>query len=997
MIKMPLETLQQARRSGFCLAKSLMPVLYAMLATGCQALWWGQGDDEMPAVRPGTLASLGTASAAREADLAVVEGKLDENPQDAVSLESVMRSYRDLLPLVDDPVKQVTIRHRLADLEFARAERIMTDTAQDDLSGAIAAYTNLLAEYPEREGNDQIYYQLSRAWELRGMTGEQLVALDTLVTRYPDSDYWVEAQFRRADILFINGRYAEAEQAFDEVALAGGEPGSSKESTDPTFLMNAYYMKGWSQFKQGNYQQALFSYVEVLDLIMPDAQDAEAPDQRYQTLTEDLFRVVGLSLSYLDGAETLQALFRQTGSRPYEVLVYDRYSKLLIERERYSDAVDVFEAYIDEHPESRWAPRYFMRIIDTLDLAGFDKAIPDRKAEFIKRYGIYGDYWPQTDPETLVYIEDQLEILLPELADRHYLLAGEARKEQLTRQNRNRQPDDTSKPGPGVAEHYRQAASYYAEFAATFPDHPRTPERLFLLAETYIELQEWPDAIQAFERVAYDYPAAGKVSERAAEAGYASVLAFREYSQTWLNETSADLFALQEIQQLNRLRFVNAFPQDSRAPGVYYIALQREFDQQNLEEVIPMAARLATWQPAADPALVTEALLMAGHSQFELARYSEAEQSYRDALAMMPVDDERRPGIQENMAASVFRQAEQLAEAGNIDAAVSEYLRVGAVAPASVLNANAQYDAASLLVSAAKWDEAIGVLTGFRSRFPEHELVDTVPAKLAFAYRETGQWEKAGDELNIMVAMATTPEERRENLQIAAELYDQAGNDDKAIDTWRQYANSHPEPAPVYMEAANRLAELYESRGDIERRNFWLSRQMEKVDQNPEAADDRMRYLAASASAIFAREALAYYDSIRLTLPLNESMVAKTNALEEAVQAYQTTAGYGLSSFSTEAGYQIAHIYSRLGADLMDSERPDGLSELELSQYELLLEEQAYPFEDSAIDIHEQNIRRAREGIFDEWVRRSYESLRGLLPGRYNKPEVTAGAVHDLG
>ncbi|MDO6823452.1 tetratricopeptide repeat protein [Marinobacter sp. 1_MG-2023] len=998
MIKTPLQTLRHVQRSALVPAKMLAPVFCALLATGCQVLGWGQGDDEMPAARPGTLASIGTAGTKSEANPVAVEGKPDESLQEAVSLESVMRSYRDLLPLVDDPVKQVTIRHRLADLEFARAERIMTDTAEDDLSGAIAAYTNLLAEYPEREGNDQIYYQLSRAWELRGMTGEQLVALDTLVTQYPDSDYWLEAQFRRADILFINGRYAEAEQAFDEVASAGGERASSKESADPTFLMNAYYMKGWSQFKQGNYQQALLSYVEVLDLIMPGAQDAEASDQRYKTLTEDLFRVVGLSLSYLDGAETLQTLFRETGSRPYEVLVYDRYSKLLIERERYSDAVEVFEAYIDEHPDSPWAPRYHMRIIDTLELAGFQKVIPDRKAKFIERYGIYSAYWPQAEPETLAYIETQLEILLPELADRHYLLAGEARKEQQSiPKSGNGEPGNTRKPGPGADEHYRQAASYYAEFAATFPDHPRTPERLFLLAETYIELQEWPDAIQAFERVAYDYPAAGKVSERAAEAGYASVLAFREYSQTWLNETSADLFALQEIQQLNRLRFVNAFPQDPRAPGVYYIALQREFDQQNLEEVIPMAARLATWQPAADPALVAEALLMAGHSQFELARYGEAEQSYRDALAMMSVEDERRPGIQENMAASVFRQAEQLAEVGNIDAAVSEYLRVGAVAPASVLNANAQYDAASLLVSAARWDEAIQVLTGFRSRFPEHELVDTVPAKLAFAYRETGQWEKAGDELNRMVAMATTPEERRENLQIAAELYDQAGNDGKAIDTWREYANNYPDPAPEYMEAANRLAELYDSRGDIERRNFWLSRQMEKVDENPEAADDRMRYLAASASAIFAREALSYYDSIRLTLPLNESMVAKTDALEDAVQAYQTTASYGLSSFSTEAGYQIAHIYSRLGADLMDSERPEGLSQLELSQYELLLEEQAYPFEDSAIDIHEQNIRRAREGIFDEWVKRSYESLRRLLPGRYNKPEVTAGAVHDLG
>ncbi|MBU2875414.1 tetratricopeptide repeat protein [Marinobacter salexigens] len=973
-------------------ARALTPVVSALLITGCQTLWWGHSDGDIPVAEPRTLASLTSLNTEPATELNERGGTPEQLPADRVSLEAVMRSYQDLLPLVEDPVKQITIRHRLADLEFARAERILTDSAEDDLSGAIAAYTSLLADYPERDGNDQIYYQLARAYELRGMTSEQLGALDALVADYPGAAYWEEAQFRRGDILFINGRYSEAEQAFDEVTRA-----SSARNSDSSFEMNAHYMKGWSQFKQGDYQQALYSYIAVLDLIMPVEGLAEMPDQPYQTLSEDLFRVFGLSLSYLDGAETLQSLFRQTGSRPYETLVYDRYASLLIERERYTDAIAVFDAYVEERPRSRWAPRYSMRAIDTLELAGFDKFIPDRKAGFVESYGIYSDFWPEADHETQAYIESQLERLLPELADRHYLLAGEERKNARKPQTPRNHEANRSERSLSADEHYRQAAAYYAEFAATFPDHPRTPERLFLLAETYVDLREWPDAISAFERVAYDFPAAGSAFDRAAEAGYASVLAYREYARSWMAETTVDLFALQEMQQLNRLRFVNAYPEDPRGPRVYYIALQREFDQQNLEEVIPMAERLATWTPAADPMLVTEALLLAGHSLFELGRYAEAEQTYRDALAMMAAEDDRRSGIEENMAAAVFRQAEQLARAGNLDAAVSEYLRVGAVAPASILNANAQYDAASLLVGAARWDEAINVLTGFRSRFPDHELIQTVPSKLALAYRETGQWEKAGDELNLMVTMATTPEERRQNLQIAAELYDQAGNQAKAIDTWRQYANRHPEPADTFMEAANRLAELYQIRGDIEKRNFWLNRQMEKVDQSPELVDERMRYLAASASATLARGALARYDSIRLTLPLNKSMVAKTNALETAVRAYQKTASYGLSSYATEAGYQIAHIYSRLGADLMDSERPEGLSELELSQYELLLEEQAYPFEDNAIDIHEQNILRAREGIFDEWIQRSYESLRRLLPGRYNKPEVTAEVVHELG
>jgi len=231
---------------------------------------------------------------------------------------------------------------------------------------------------------------------------------------------------------------------------------------------------------------------------------------------------------------------------------------------------------------------------------------------------------------------------------------------------------------------------------------------------------------------------------------------------------------------------------------------------------------------------------------------------------------------------------------------------------------------------------------------------------------------------------------------IAAELYERSGNLTKAIDAWRLYANTYPQPRDVFMEAAKSLSGLYAEVGDDERRRQWLRQQMEVVDEAPDQVDDRMRYLAAEASVILAREKLESYNAIRLTLPLNQSMRAKTAALEEAVTAYQKTLGYGVSSFSTEAGYQIAHIYGRLGQDLMDSERPEGLSELELAQYELLLEEQAFPFEDNAISIHEQNASRAREGIYDEWVRSSFEALKQLLPGRYDKPEILTGVVHEL-
>lgn len=946
-------------------ASALLPVLFAGLVGGCQSFSmpdvFGGDDDRQP--QPGTLATL-----------EAIEPRPDTRGEAGdVSLGEVMDSYRALLPLLEDPAKQVVVRHRLADLEFQRAENKMVETAEDEMAGAIEAYEQLLAEYPERPGNDQVLYQLARAYDLRGMSEEHLATLTTLVNEHPDSQFWVEAQFRRGDLLFSNRRYAEADQAFRTVIDA-----DPARRDDASFLVNAHYMLGWSQFKQGDYREALFSYINVLDLVMPEEQDVESVRQEYRTMMEDLFRVFGLSLSYLDGADTLQAIFRETGEKPYEILVYDRYSDLLLEREQYTDAIDVFERYIDARPRSPWAPRYHMRIIDTLALAGFTTDIPDRKAAFVQDYGIHSAYLRQADDETAFYIQQQLEALIPELANRHYVLAGETE-------------------GVESEDHYRQAAVYYEAFADTFPTHPRTPEMLFLLGETHVELAQWPDAIEAFERVAYDFPWEGEPPERAAEAGYASVLAFREYAKTWPREPVETYNDYAEFQQLNRQRFVNAFPDDPRSEEVLYIAMQHEFERYRYAQVVDMANRMIARVPAPGPDILTETWLLKAHSLFELARYAEAETTYQQALRVMAETDERRPDVVESLAASVFRQAEALADAGDTAGAVSEFLRVGVVAPSSALRANAEYDAATLLIELSHWQDAIDVMVAFRSRYPNHEQVDTIPARLALAYRETEQWEKAGDELNNLIAMATTDEEKRENLLIAADLYERAGNTNKAIDTWRRYANTYPEPRDVYMEAANSLAGLYQEIGDDSSRRFWLRKQMETVDDYPDEADDRMRYLAAEASAILAREALAYYDSIRLTLPLNQSMAAKTEALEEAVTAYQKTASYGVSSFSTEAGYQIAHIYARLGRDLMESERPEGLSELELSQYELLLEEQAYPFEDNAIDIHEQNASRARNGIFDEWVQRSYEALKTLLPGRYNKPEITVEVVDELG
>lgn len=68
----------------------------------------------------------------------------------------------------------------------------------------------------------------------------------------------------------------------------------------------------------------------------------------------------------------------------------------------------------------------------------------------------------------------------------------------------------------------------------------------------------------------------------------------------------------------------------------------------------------------------------------------------------------------------------------------------------------------------------------------------------------------------------------------------------------------------------------------------------------------------------------------------------------------------GVLKFSGKADYLMASLYQILAEDLMASERPKNLNALEQDQYELLLEEQAYPFEEQPIGVH-HFLTRARK------------------------------------
>ena len=299
----------------------------------------------------------------------------------------------------------------------------------------------------------------------------------------------------------------------------------------------------------------------------------------------------------------------------------------------------------------------------------------------------------------------------------------------------------------------------------------------------------------------------------------------------------------------------------------------------------------------------------------------------------------------------------------------------------------------AVIEGAGRIDEAASLLADFRTRYPDHELGRDIDTRLAAMYESTQDFQLAAREYLRMADSAEDRDVRRQSLYRAAELYLQLDDLGSAATHFREYANTYMEPMDLRMEAMDNLDELYQRLGDGEKRRVWLAQKIELERAMGSSASVRSTYLAAEAQYVLAEDERAEFDAVSLTHPLNESLKRKQGSMQRTVKAFEAVAEYQVAEFATAATFQIADLYAALSAEIMDSDRPGELSELELEQYEILLEEQAYPFEEQAISLHEINMRRSWEGIYDDWVKKSFAALSKLMPARFDKNEVEVAYV----
>ncbi len=887
--------------------------------------------------------------------------------------EQAADAYRHFLELQNpNPKLRAEAMRRLGDLNVEVNEGSQAaDPEKTDaktLKESIELYESLLKNYPNYPNSDAVLYQLSRAYEATGDTTKALATLDRLVAKFPSSHWYVEGQFRRGELLFSAKRYTDAAKAYTAVVNGGVSSG---------FYEQGLYKQGWSLFKLARSDESAEAFLKLLDrvLIRHDAlRAAKSLSRPERELSDDTLHVLAVMAFDEDGPNSVNALFNKRGDPVYGYMLYASLGDLYLEKERYQDAAQAFAAFSARHPDERQAPTLQSRAIEAYQKGGFAARVLEAKQEFVVRYAFDAPFWAKRKREEAPEVVTEIKSHLQDLAQYYHAQASKDKK-----------PED-----------YTAAARWYRSLLDSFPDDSNAANTRYLLAELLFDAGRFAEATQEYEYTAYNYPPHAK----SAAAGYAALVAYQKLEPS-LNGDAKATWHRKFID--SAVMYATSFPNEPQAPQVLTKAAEDLFALNDFDRTIEVAKQLLDRKPPADAKLRRSATTLMAHSLYDRARYAEAEQAYLQARTFLAANDPDLGAINDRIAASIYKQAEAKQTAGDSNAAVDDFLRVVTLTPNSKIAANAQFDAATALIKQNNWPRAIEVLEQFRRANPNHELAPEVTKKLAVGYQQTGRNMDAAAEYDRIAARKEeTAEIRRSALWQAAELYSaeakkgQASAVNAAANDYAAYIVQFPQQFDLCIEARQNLVDLSVLAHDNVARNRWLT-DIIQVDRNAGAArTPRSKYLAARALMITMQPQVDAFNSIKLTQPLKNSIKQKRAAMDGVLKTYSQALDYNVAEVTTEATYGMAELYRRMAQDMTESERPKKLDADSLEQYNVMLEEQTIPFEDKSIALYQANVQHARDGVYDEWVKKSYAALAKLMPARYSKTEVSEDYVTHL-
>ncbi len=877
------------------------------------------------------------------------------------SKSDIRKAYSEYLKHASkDDNSRLDAINRLAELEFELSSKLQQEnenlkTANDEelddklysqrLDKTIDLLSTSLKDYPKAKGNDKILYQLAKTYDHKGDNENSQKTLLKLVNKYPKSAYYIESQFRLAEIYFSKRNFIKAEDTYTDII------GSRKNNV---FYEKALFKRGWARFKQEYYLEAVDDYLEAVDYHNFDNHNDLSQSQLEQF--NEYFRAIGLSFSYLGGAEPLNEYFKSNPSFRYIYYSYSHVSDIYLKQQRYSDAVNTLKFFIANNKNSKNIPLSHLQIIKIWKQSGFAKKATEEIELVYKKYNPATPYWltKKADRKTFTKVNISLK-------DNILVASSYFHKLYIEKHKKN---------------DFSEADKWYKRYLKHYKSYARKDHIYYQYANLLEKNKQYKPALKNYELAAYD----GDIILNK-KAAYATILLSDKIYNHTKPGNNRNTILNKHIKYATL--YTQLYSSSKKAPKIILHAAEMAFKTRQFNKAIELAESIPSNSKSNSR---IKAEIIKAHSYFNSAQYGNAEAAYFSALSSKRLNSKTRQKLNDKLALSIYKQAEISVNEGKIIEAVDSFVRISDIVPHSSIAATGLYDAIALTMKNNLWMLSIKNIKYFQKKYPNNKYSKDVTKKLSIAYLKSNQGIKAAQEFEKISSFEKNKEFKTAALWQAAELYESKNDLSSAIRSFEKYTAKYKKPFPQYLEAMNKLTDLYTKTNKPKKALQWYKKII-KADKKTikKYKTDRTRYITSYASLNLAKNEHQRFTKQKLTIPLKLTLRKKKYAMQKAVKYYGQASKYGVAQTATESTYEIANIYKAFSKDLLSSQRPKGLSDDELEQYVILLEDKAFPFEDKAIEFYEANMAHIRDGVYNKWVKKSLNELKQLFPTRYKR------------
>lgn len=863
--------------------------------------------------------------------------------------------YQQLIQEAEKAEEPATINSFLSLADQIKFGRTVDET--QTLESRAAFYQRRLST--ARPHSDALLYEYASNLDKLGKTTESAAVVQRLLQQNPTSTYASEANFRLAEEAFVGQRYREA--------IAGYQAVLNNLETTHRFWPQAQYQLAWAFYRSGRFDEAITPFQRLIDHF--NAKNSLTNSERLRL--EDSYRTLSLVFVQLGGAPALANYYANQPLNAEQVRLYREVTTRFTEQKQPFDVAQTYEQFIKVHPLSAETAEFSQALIQVYIDAGFALDIIRAKHDYVQRFALDGAYLQQASPTLQASIRPLLKAHLNSLALHYHASA------QTQAQTQQKQAD------------YQTAADLYRQQLPLATDNSDQIRILQALADVLYRGEQYPAAITVFEQLAYAEPR----GTDPAESGYFALLSYQALLKAATPAQQAERLA---AQKQATVRYAQAFADRPQAADAMLTVLAQYLQNEQLAVVSELAQQTLSL-PSLTPTQRQNTQIILANAHFDQSQWQAAEQAYRQVLALPNLPAEMNTRYQNQLAASLYKQADQAQQQGDTALAARLYQQSSQATVDDRIKVDAAWRAAMVI---GETPAAIAPLQAFYRDYPSQPQAVGIPERIVLIQEKNEDWQGAAQTYQQIMQrdLKANPSNALAALWLAAEserkarlAQQQTIASAAELALYEQYIAQPNADFAQSVEASERIYQAALTRQDQAARLKEQQRQMAFAQRpnRPAALKARLDFMQSRALTEQAAPTLRSYQALAITLPLRDSVAKKQAALQNVLKQQQAIVDLNVAEFVTQAQFHIGDSFVGFYQGVLKAPAPAGLNELEIEEYQIAIEEQTQPIKEQALTWHRANLsllHDPEQPLWDIWIGRSLNALAQLAAGFYDRP-----------